>query len=193
MQPINLVTSPRANPPRMSLRSRQGNAGVIINPGDGSPSIIMAQGNNVTNTCLAKTCRSKRCLTCPDLLIKSSFISNVTNRKYEVINPAGETLSCNSQNVIYLLSCKECGVQDVGETVLKLSKRMNIHRTSKSGCEHMIEHYSKCCLNSSFSVQIIEKLHGNGYDELGEVDNDVREKRLEREDFWMKTLRTHMA
>ena len=92
MQPISLVTSPRANPPRRSLRSRQGNAGVIINPGDGSPSVIVAQGNCVTRTCLANKCRSQRCLTCPDLLLDKSFKSNVTNRKYEVINPTGETL-----------------------------------------------------------------------------------------------------
>ena len=132
MQPINLVTSPEVYTLRRSLRSRQGNAGVIVSSGDGSPSIIVACGDNVTNTCLAIKCRSKRCLTCIDLQLSSNLISNITNRKYQVVNPTGETLSCNSQNIIYLLSCKECQVQYVGETVSKCSLRMNIHRTSKN-------------------------------------------------------------
>ena len=43
-QPVDPVTSPRSNPPRRVLRSRQGNAGVVVNPGDGGPSFITAVG-----------------------------------------------------------------------------------------------------------------------------------------------------
>ena len=35
VQSTEQVTSPRANPPRRILRSRQGNAGVIVNLGEG--------------------------------------------------------------------------------------------------------------------------------------------------------------
>ena len=37
---------------------------------------------------------------------------------------------------------------------------------------------------------VIEVLAGSGYNEEGELDKDMLEKRLEREDYWSKTLRT---
>ena len=43
VQPTEQVTSPRADPPRRVLRSRQGNAGVIVNIDAGSTSFIVAQ------------------------------------------------------------------------------------------------------------------------------------------------------
>ena len=43
-QSADLVTSPRVNTPRRILRSRQGNAGVVVNTGDGGPSFIAAVG-----------------------------------------------------------------------------------------------------------------------------------------------------
>ena len=67
---------------------------------------------------------------------------------------------------------------------------MNIHRTSKEGCEEMINHFSHVCPQHTFSIQILEKLNGNGYLPNGEIDEEMRTYRLEREDFWIKTLRT---
>ena len=43
-QPAEQVTSPRASPPRRTLRSRQDNAGVVVNLSDGGTSFIMALG-----------------------------------------------------------------------------------------------------------------------------------------------------
>ena len=67
---------------------------------------------------------------------------------------------------------------------------MNIHRTSTEGCEEFIQHFSKNCQKKSFSIQIIELLEGNGYTENGEIDEESRKSRLEREDYWMKALRS---
>ena len=189
-QPADLVTSPRAHPPRRSLRSRQGEAGVIVEQGEGSPSVIVACGNDVTVKNGIALCKSKRCLTCPKLIQSKYFTSNITNRRYEIINPTHEIITCKSQNLVYLLTCENCNIQYVGETTSALHMRMNVHRTSKSGCEHFIEHFSNVCTNKSFSIQVIEKLSGNGYDEIGDVSSEMTDKRLEREDFWMKKLRT---
>lgn len=189
VQPTDLVTSPRAHPPRRSLRSRQGNAGVIVTPVVGSPAVIVACGNELTNKNGVALCKSKRCQTCPKLIQSKYFTSNVTNRKYEMINHTNEIITCKSQNLVYLLTCEGCNIQYVGETTIALHERMNIHRTSKSGCEHFIEHFSDVCSGTSFSIQVIEKLSGDGYDELREVCCEMRDKRLEREDFWMKRLR----
>ena len=82
-----------------------------------------------------------------------------------------------------------CNVQYVGESVVTVNLRMNVHRKGKSGCEISIDHYTNVCPGAEFSIQILEKLPGNGYTN-GVVDPAMREYRLQREDYWMKTLRT---
>ena len=66
---------------------------------------------------------------------------------------------------------------------------MNIRRKNESGCELVIEHFAFICTNSSFTVQVIEKLIGNGY-RNGSKDKKSYAERLQREDFWIKTYRT---
>ena len=192
VQPTDIVASPQGGKnilPRRSLRSRQGNAGVIATSGVGSPSVVVACGRNVTIKNGVGRCNDKRCQTCPKLVQSKFFTSNVTNRKYETkLNQ--EVITCKSQNLVYLLSCEGCNIQYIGETTIPLNKRMNIHRTSKKGCEHFIEHFSSECSGHSFSIQVIEKLPGSGYDQLGDVCSDLLEKRLEREDYWMTEMRT---
>ena len=141
VQPTEQVTSPRASPPRRVLRSRQGNAGVIVNLGEGSTSFIVALGDaSVTNFTISH-CKDKRCKTCKTFNLSKEVVSNVTHRKYSIINHTGENLNCHSQNTVYLCTCLSCGVQYVGETVLELHERMNGHRTAKSGCKHELTEY----------------------------------------------------
>ena len=66
---------------------------------------------------------------------------------------------------------------------------MNIHRTGKSGCEHMINHFCDVCPGSTFSIQIIEVFKGDGYNN-NKVCPVARKIRIGRENFWMKELRT---
>ena len=98
-------------------------------------------------------------------------------------------IHCKLQNYIYVTKCSSCFVQYVGESVIPVNKRMNIHRKGKSGCEIAIDHYKNVCPGATFSVQILEKLPGNGY-KNGKVDPAMLKYRLEREDYWIKTLRT---
>ena len=39
-----------------------------------------------------------------------------------------QDFNCTSENVIYLITCKKCNAQYVGQTHQKVSKRMNSHR-----------------------------------------------------------------
>ena len=66
---------------------------------------------------------------------------------------------------------------------------MNIHRKSKSGCEPSINHYKNVSKDPSFSIQILEKLEGNGFIN-GQRDFAVQKLRLQREYYWMKKLCT---
>ena len=90
--------------------------------------------------------------------------------------------------MIHLLSCNLCNVQYVGETTLPLHKRINLHKRAKSGCEHVIKRFKHVCVDASFSVQIIEVFPGTGY-KNNKVCPINRETRLDREDYWIETLR----
>ena len=173
----------------MVLRSRQGNAGVTLGHDHGSGSTSVAAGSGTSNF-KVKKCKHPLCKTCPFLVTETSFVSSVTKRTYLCVNHTKEKIHCHSQNYIYLLSCSNCGYQIVGESIVQLNLRMNIYRTAEEGCEEFIHHFSNNCPNATFSIQIIEKLKGTGYLQNGDIDEDMRSYRLEREDFWIKTLRT---
>ena len=142
------------------------------------------ENHNFVNKCL-----NKRCKTCPELSTLSVAVSNVTKRTYPCVNHDSSSISCSSKNLIYLLTCIVCGQQYVGETSTRFNLRMNTHRTSKTGCEHVINH-KKSCKGSSFSYQVLEKLLGTGHDKEGKIDSEATKARHTREDFWIKRLRT---
>ena len=123
---------------------------------------LLLLGDSYPKLLLSLNYTNKRCKTCPKFNISKTIKSNVTHKTYEVINHTGENLHCQIQNTVYLLTCAICFIQYVGETALQLNERMNIHRTSKSGCEHMIEHCKTSCNGHHFEYQILEKLPGTG-------------------------------
>lgn len=152
----------------------------------GHLSMSMAEGSTVPAQ--SRSCRSD-CKTCPDLKINEQIKSSVTSRIYQIINNTKKRITCKLQNYVYLLTCKSCFVQYVGESVTPLHLRINVHRKGKSGCEIVINHFNCCCPNSSFFIQILELLPGDGYKD-GALDTEMTALRKEREDYWMKTLRT---
>ena len=83
-----------------------------------------AQTNNVSCVC---TCGSIRCKTCKHMSQGSTFMSNVTRKSYSVVSHSC-SMNCATENVIYLISCKKCGIQYIGETSQKLRNKMNNHR-----------------------------------------------------------------
>ena len=93
------------------------------------------------------------------------------------------------QKYIYILTCTHCGIEYVGESITPLNLRIDIHSRRQSEFEIFIDHYWVVCKNAAFSIQIIEKLLGNAC-ENGIKDNAMLDYRLQREDYWMKTLCT---
>ena len=170
------------------LRSRQGNAGVVVNSGDGGPSFIAAVGTSSSSRLAFSNCKDKRCKTCPTFIKSETFKSNITNQQFKVINHTEEHLTCHSQNIIYLLTCLCCNIQYVGETVYPFHKRNNQHRTEMN--EHFQFHRDSSCNNYSFSYQIIEKLPGTGYKANGTIDEVMMKIRKDKEDVWIKKMRT---
>ena len=92
---------------------------------------------------------------------------------------------CKTMNVVYLISCGECGKQYVGETKGLLSVRMNGHRDDwkhkrferSPVAEHFwlpghdfLSHASVCCLD-----------HNSGWTD---------KTRKQRESYWIRRLNT---
>ena len=88
-----------------------------------------------------KRCLSKRCKTCPQFVESNCFTSSFTGKDYVSI---GSTFSCITKNIVYPITCNQCGYQYVGETECSLRDRINGHRSSiKSGKNtYMAQHFN---------------------------------------------------
>ena len=121
----------------------------------------------------------------------NNVLSTATNRLYKCIVPAGSTcLNDHSSNVVYLITCNKCKLQYVGETSQNLNKRFNWHNscfkkpTGYSFCKILNTPFSKgCCKDSSYTVNIIEKLEGKGRTERNAMDFAVKPLRKARENY----------
>ena len=69
-------------------------------------------------------CGRIRCTHCKYITETDTFSSTTNSSNFNVKT----SLTCSSQGVIYLISCKKCQKQYVGQTQKKCSVRMNSHR-----------------------------------------------------------------
>ena len=70
-------------------------------------------------------CASRRCEVCKYMDENSRFKSSQDDRRYSI----NYNLTCNSSNVVYLITCKKCSLQYVGSTVTKFRLRFNNHKS----------------------------------------------------------------
>ena len=68
-------------------------------------------------------CRAAQCKTCPLLMATEQF----TNHKIGQVFKMKFAAFCKSSNIVYLITCRRCGQQYVGETGQPLHLRINIH------------------------------------------------------------------
>ena len=130
-------------------------------------------------------CGKVRCKTCACINVGSSFISNITNHSYNVVSPH-VFLDCGTSNVIYLISCKRCGLQYVGKTSQTLRSRFNNHRVRlKQMCDlFLYNHFnSDGHSHEDLCIMPIEEV----YLEPGD-DISLAMKLSNREEFWYKEL-----
>ena len=55
----------------------------------------------------------------------SHFKSSQDDQRYSI----NYNLNCNSSNVVYLITCKNCSLQYVGSTITKFRLRFNNHKS----------------------------------------------------------------
>ena len=156
------------------------------------------------NTKVHKHNSKRDCGLCDRICTKNRFVSTSTHRIHEAIIPDNiPSVNCNCSNVIYLITCRKCRLQYVGETVQLLRERIAKHFScmkhpeNDNSCRILSEHFSKGkCKGASFSVNIIEKLPGDGRSHSdtnntkGKPDPAITRLRRKKETDWMLKLRT---
>ena len=113
-------------------------------------------------------------------------------------------MSCKTVNCIYMLECRTCKSQYIGETVQDLKDRIGQHRrctkdSGDSGNFRIRQHFA--CSDgycSYFNVYILQKLQGNGrisefrsaVNKKAAIDKTITAIRKEHEDKWVRSLHT---
>ena len=124
-------------------------------------------------------CGRPRCKTCSLVRTGVRFCSTTTKESFT----AKVTATCKSDNVVYLIQCKRCGKQYVGETENPLHLRMNGHRSDyyrKLPDKPVAMHFNTSghTFNDA-TVMVIEQ--------MGVANSTYRKN---RESYWIYTLRS---
>ena len=138
-------------------------------------------------SCCVSKCGSKKCKTCDHIIEGDNFVSNITNKRYKVVSPNG-CMSCGTKNVIYLMACRKCGVQYVGETSQTLRRRFNNHRNRMKQLSDLYLYHHFCSDGhgaEDVSIMPIEEVVLTPGDNMS-----LASKILQREEYWYKELCT---
>ena len=121
---------------------REVNSGVAMAP----PGVISNSNND--DDFFSEPCGSPFCSICRFVDDdRYQFISNSNKFVYKL----SQDLNCNSTNVIYLVTCSQCGLQYVGETGKSLRYRAGYHRRYIQN----FETYEKTSINTHFNENSI--------------------------------------
>ena len=103
----------------------QGKVVVVDSAQLGVPSILESTVTGIYKAAGFRVSKcSSRCVTCPKSTTDKYFTSNIIHQEFNIINHSGKDTSCHSQNLIFLLSCKNCNFQRVSQTTIVLHKQM---------------------------------------------------------------------
>jgi len=127
------------------------------------------------------TCGKKTCKLCQTNAFDSThFSSSINNKKFEI----RDQLSCDSTDIIYLITCTKCGKQYIGETGRPLRERASNHKSAirnKTNTPIGIHFNTHGHSILNFNITPIEKMINQS------KSNEIRRK---RESFWQNKLET---
>jgi hypothetical protein len=126
-------------------------------------------------------CRKFKCQTCRLMSSGNTFKSSITGKTYNIIG----RFDCTSSYLIYLITCKKCLIQYVGQTSTTLNSRLSAHR-------HDIRHQLDKPISKHFSYEKKSDRHNMTHFMTTVIDvgpYDVT-SRLLRETSWIRQLVT---
>jgi hypothetical protein len=71
-------------------------------------------------------CGKKKCKICDNVIICATFKSHFERRSFCI----NHRFDCDSEGIVYLISCKFCGLQYVGNTITPFRSRFNNHKSA---------------------------------------------------------------
>ena len=83
--------------------------------------MVRAKVQSLSRECGSSGCSKSSCQTCLNVNNTDVFQSFVTKESYKI----NHKFDCDSKCIIYLFSCKACGLQYVGSTVQRFCFRWN--------------------------------------------------------------------
>ena len=136
-------------------------------------------------------CDKSRCKTCQHIAVTGT----IQDRHGNPI-ALNDQLNCQSHDVVYVIECLNCKIRYVGQTSQKLKDRLNQHRShiNRKVDTTIGKHFSQKCPNIDFlKITPVEKLIRMipaSYTFMRLLDNSDQVKFLQREQFWIKRLKT---
>ena len=128
-------------------------------------------------------CGKSRCETCCNIKQTDTFESFVTKEVFKI----NHSFNCDSKCLIYLLSCKVCGIQYTGSTVDKFRLRWNNYKS----CQRNAANGGTPNQNYFHQHFLSEGHNGLQSDcEIILIDKTDPTDPTRREYFWMRKLKT---
>ena len=121
-------------------------------------------------------CPIQRCFLHKYLSKSLRITSTTTNRSFRV---RGQ-FTCNTKNVIYLIQCKNCRKQYVGQTSTCIRHRISQHVNNKSSTSSTVDQHF-AIPGHTMLVQPIEQITTNSTDSTA----TIRDKLYQRERYWI--------
>ena len=129
-----------------------------------------------------------RCFLCQDHFIPRNYVkSTLYNKKFQCLLTG--QVNCKTNNIIYLLECKNCQLQYVGETINNIYKRFSGHKTTitkEKTNNYLVQHCNNgTCSVSNLTITILENL------DLENFTKEEKNNKLRRqEEYWIHALGT---
>ena len=181
----------------MGCACRRSNSDNVNSPKHHSGNFSLNPDGRVFHTfkkCGNVSCKVK--CTENEMVLPSNNVRCSVNRRGFVILTDVD-LCCDSSNVVYLVTCRVCEMQYVGETSRPANVRWGEHisKIRRDDKSQLIYSHFNCDdshrntpLGKRLRFQIIEKIK---CDDLSPSDSvSIRKRRVERELFWISNLRT---
>ena len=132
-------------------------------------------------------CQKPRCRVCPFIKTTGEFSNSDGSKTYEIRSK--ETLTCASENVVYLINCKTCNMQYVGSASTAFRKRFNNYK-----CCHKKHVAGDMVTQTSFHQHFCQPGHYGQEDwEFILIDKAVDLVSVrKKESFWQHKLDTFM-
>ena len=131
--------------------------------------------------------RTRTCRYCPTINTSGALTSTTNGRKFQSM----QKVTCQSSNLIYVITCKSCGIQYVGQTKNRLLTRFQGHifHITHNNDTTVGRHFNNCPpeKTSLFDGVIINAI---SFIPSHPDSRDAKNQRDREEKRWMHRLQT---